>query len=428
MIQTEFNSERIKLMDSLWTINIFINLHIHAVGDSNKHNGFESQFLVDIEATCSLINFDFLQELKSLIGIKLIESKQKTIAVNGERLNLLGYIHVPISFDIEGKYYRDLKTLVSEKNGCELNILGMDFLNFATKSIEFTTLKLNLKKYPNVSITLSKYQTRSYPFVSKFEKVVLNKPFELAPKSSRVLTIIPSNHFFKQGTSFIIDNRLQDKGIYTYNVHCVRKEKELPIMLNNPGDRKVTIDKSSIGYTLEICQKTQEYTLIDNVAFLDLLTEIETDFNHIFHVNEKVENPIKTLENPKLDKTDIRQKLKKVQKKIQEKVFADHHKLETDFSQDLKDLKPKATIEGEIRPQQISLEKLEMFSKSDREFLKKFDFSQSDINDAQLLDLMKLLARDKDVYSQHKYDVGKIKQKFHVKLLPNSTLTKQRPS
>ena len=69
-----------------------------------------------------------------------------------------------------------------------------------------------------------------------------------------------------------------------------------------------------------------------------------------------------------------------------------------------------------------------MFSKSDREFLKKIDFSQSDINDAQLLDLMNFLARDKDVYSQHKYDVGKIKQKFHVKLLPYSTLTKQSPS
>ena len=69
-----------------------------------------------------------------------------------------------------------------------------------------------------------------------------------------------------------------------------------------------------------------------------------------------------------------------------------------------------------------------MFSKSDREFLKNFDFSQFDINDAQLLDLLKLLARDKYAYSQHKYDVGKIKQKFHVKLLPISTLTKQRPS
>ena len=90
--------------------------------------------------------------------------------------------------------------------------------------------------------------------------------------------------------------------------------------LNNPGDRKVTIDKGSIGYTLEkICQKTQKYPLIDNVAFLDVLTEIKTDFNHIFHVTEEVENPIHTFENPKLDKTDIRRKLKKAQKKIQEK-------------------------------------------------------------------------------------------------------------
>ena len=97
---------------------------------------------------------------------------------------------------------------------------------------------------------------------------MLNRHSEPVPKSRRVLKITSSNQFFKQSTSFIIDNRLQDKGIYTYNVYCVRKEKELPIMLNNPGDRKVTIDKGSIGYTLEeICQKTQNYTLIDNVAF-----------------------------------------------------------------------------------------------------------------------------------------------------------------
>ena len=41
---------------------------------------------------------------------------------------------------------------------------------------------------------------------------------------------------------------------------------------------------------------------------------------------------------------------------------------------------------------------------------------------------MKLFPKDKDVFSQHKYDVGITKENFHVKLLPNSTLTKQRPS
>ena len=58
-------------------------------------------------------------------------------------------------------------------------------------------------------------------------------------------------------------------------------------MLNKPGDRKVTKEKYSIGYTLEIYQKSQKYTLIDKVAFLDVLTETETDFNHVSHVTEK---------------------------------------------------------------------------------------------------------------------------------------------
>ena len=39
-----------------------------------------------------------------------------------------------------------------------------------------------------------------------------------------------------------------------------------------------------------------------------------------------------------------------------------------------------------------------------------------------------MLLQNKDVYSEHKYDVGLIKQNIHVKLLPNSVLTKQRPS
>ena len=71
--------------------------------------------------------------------------------------------------------------------------------------------------------------------------------------------------------------------------------------------------------------------------------------------------------------------------------------------------------------------KLNRFDKTDQTFLKKFDFSQANINDKNVDNLLKTLTKNKDVFSQHKYDVGKIKQRFHVKLLPNSTLTKQRP-
>ena len=56
------------------------------------------------------------------------------------------------------------------------------------------------------------------------------------------------------------------------------------------------------------------------------------------------------------------------------------------------------------------------------------DFSQADINDEKLDKLLRTLTQGKDNYSQHKYDFGKKKQNVHVNFLPNSTLTKQRPS
>ena len=99
--------------------------------------------------------------------------------------------------------------------------------------------------------------------------------------------------------------------------------------------------------------------------------------------------------------------------------------MELNFSDDLKDLKPQLeSTDEKIGP--VDLPKENRFDKTDQTFLKRFDFSQAETNDESLDKLMR--TNNKDVYSQHKYDVGKINQKFHVKLLPNSTLTKQRPS
>ena len=42
--------------------------------------------------------------------------------------------------------------------------------------------------------------------------------------------------------------------------------------------------------------------------------------------------------------------------------------------------------------------------------------------------LIDMLIDSRDVYSQHKFDVGKTRQNFHVTLKPNVQLKKQRPS
>ena len=48
--------------------------------------------------------------------------------------------------------------------------------------------------------------------------------------------------------------------------------------------------------------------------------------------------------------------------------------------------------------------------------LKKFDFTQSDLTDDEFRVLLNVLLDDEDVYSNHKKDIGRRKQKFHIPL------------
>ena len=61
-------------------------------------------------------------------------------------------------------------------------------------------------------------------------------------------------------------------------------------------------------------------------------------------------------------------------------------------------------------------------------YVKKFDFQYSDITDEEMIRLIDMLVDARDVYSQHEFDVGKTRQKFHVTLKPNVELKRQRLS
>ena len=61
-------------------------------------------------------------------------------------------------------------------------------------------------------------------------------------------------------------------------------------------------------------------------------------------------------------------------------------------------------------------------------YVKKFDFQYSDNTDEEMIHLIDMLVDARDVYSQHKFDVGKTRQKFHVILNPNVELKRQRLS
>ena len=406
-----------------------MNLYQQPVGDDKKYNGYETQFLVDTGATCSLLNYYSYENLCNVQKLKITPTKSSTIAVNGERLKILGSIVLKSSFDIEGQYEVEQRILVSEKNGAKHNILGMDFLQSCSNNIDLTTPKMDLKVHPGVSAKLFTFQSKSFPYIGIFNQVCLDNVIEIAPLTTRIITVHPPNYKIPKGTSFVLSEKITAKGVHSYNVFCSQDEKELPVMLNNPGHRKVVLGKGYIGHTILDIDYEQfvQFSVFDNIAFIDLILKNDADINHLFHVTDCV---LPSIIN-ELDKKEDDKINPAIGKRIKQKQqnFSENYELPTDFSDELKNLKPKAEQSFiTIRDEKLDKKLLSKFQKSDREFLQKFDFSQSDIDEKQLAELLEILVLNKDVYSLHKYEVGVIKQRIHVKLLPNDLFRKQRPS
>ena len=107
--------------------------------------------------------------------------------------------------------------------------------------------------------------------------------------------------------------------------------------------------------------------------------------------------------------------------------------LETDFTRDAKSCQPTCdeqfpTFREMDYNNQLIEHCLQHQPKELVHYVKEFDFQFSDITDEEMTLLIDMLIYSRDVYSQHKFDAGKTRQKFHVTLKPNVELKRQRPS
>ena len=116
-----------------------------------------------------------------------------------------------------------------------------------------------------------------------------------------------------------------------------------------------------------------------------------------------------------------------------EEFHLNERKLETDFTSDAKSCQPDCDEQFPIlRPKEQNEALIELYlqyqPKELIDYVKQFDFQYSDITDNEMPLLIDMLIDSKDVYSLHKFDVGKTRQKFHVTLKPNVELKRQRAS
>ena len=119
--------------------------------------------------------------------------------------------------------------------------------------------------------------------------------------------------------------------------------------------------------------------------------------------------------------------------KYSEEFYLNDEDLKTDFTRDAKSCQPTCDEQfPNFREKDYNNQLIEHYLQYQPEelvqYVKEFDFQFSGITDEEMTFLIHMLIDSRDVYSQHKFDVGKTLQKFHLKLKPNFEIKKHRPS
>ena len=115
-----------------------------------------------------------------------------------------------------------------------------------------------------------------------------------------------------------------------------------------------------------------------------------------------------------------------------EEFLLENRQLETDFTKDSKYCHPACDEQFPVLREKDHNDRLidhylQYQPKEITNYVKEFDCRYSGITDEEMILMIDMLVDARDVYSQHKFDVGKTRQKLHVTLKPNVELKRQRP-
>ena len=128
--------------------HFFIELFQYAVGDTNKNNGLNTQFLIDTGVTCSIINCDTFTEIEKIQPLVVMPLEKSHLAANRQAMPMKGKIVIQSAFDVDSFFVFEHTVFVSESPEARMNIVGMDFLAQFGKFINLRNPMLNLTVFP----------------------------------------------------------------------------------------------------------------------------------------------------------------------------------------------------------------------------------------------------------------------------------------
>ena len=218
---------------------------------------------------------------------------------------------------------------------------------------------------------------------------------------------------------------------YIYNLITKKKYSDKPDLstlattLQNMQDhatmhRVSTIGLPKIGCGLDQMKRQDVVKFLRNIfAYSDIQIVVYSLDEHAIHAMSTEGDPEFYAE----DEID----------RYSEEFHLNERELETDFTSNAKSCQPVCDEQFPILRQKEQNESiiehyLQYQPKELIQFIKQFGLQYSDITDNEMTLLIDMLIDSRDVYSLHKFDVGKARQKFHVTLKPNVELKRQRAS
>ena len=138
-------------------LQFFIELFQYAVGDTNKNNSHNTQFLIDTGATCSIINCDIFTEVEKIQRLVVVPLKKPLLGANGNAKTRAGKVVFQSLFDAEHTCVFEHMVYVSDSPEARMNILGLDSLAKFGKIINLRNPMIILTVFRRKSVELSPY-------------------------------------------------------------------------------------------------------------------------------------------------------------------------------------------------------------------------------------------------------------------------------
>ncbi len=424
--------------------------------DSNAENpqtapakGVDIQLLIDTGASVSIMNYETFTEINRIQPLKLEKSNIRVRAANLQPIPMLGKCKINLSYNSINTYHVTHEFWVYKPKIGHQNLLGMDFLNKEVSAINFKDHTLTPKRFPNGTLAIESVETMNAPYCSRIYNLTSYTDFHIQPNTVRMISFRRPNILNKipKLTSFIPNRKsLNTNLLFFESSSTVDSKDPIPIVVENPTDHVITWQKGVIGYlSLEPATPRgqnpfKQFQPVNYTAFVGAVTafqqcnytfETETEAEHIINSiqeypeNEQSTSRTKNPQTPKVPPRNARDEDETEQRFLESLNFTDPETLPTaKLNANFEKLTKNATS----KTKEHVIHSYSEYPQDVRSFLQKFDFTEADINTSEKKELILEILKSRDVYSQHKYDVGTIKQKFHVKLQPNAELKRQRPS